>query len=126
MWQFNQTTGEISQDGNSIGFGYSGKMPDGKNNPAMQCVPDIGPIPCGIWDIQPPYNCPTHGPFALPLVADPATQTFGRYGFLIHGDSIANPGYASEGCIIANRLVRVKIWDSNDHRIMVVSGIEGG
>lgn len=124
MWTFNQSTGEIAQDGRSVGFGYSGAMPNGKNNPAMQSVHNIGPIPCGLWDIQPPHDFPTHGPFALSLVANPATQTFGRGGFLIHGDSIENPGHASEGCIIANRLVRNQIWASGDHQLMVRSGLE--
>jgi hypothetical protein len=48
------------------------------------------------------------------------TYTYGRDGFMIHGDSIANPGTASEGCIVLRRNERQAIWESNDHVIEVV------
>lgn len=37
--------------------GYSGKGP-GKNNPSMQDVKDIGPIPQGSWMVGDTYNSP--------------------------------------------------------------------
>ena len=39
-------------------------------------------------------------PVAMPLIPDPANQMHGRSGFFIHADSIADPGSASEGCIV--------------------------
>jgi len=51
MWIWIIKTGELVRDGKVIGIGYSGgnkgRNPEGKNNPAMQHVHDIGPIPCG-------------------------------------------------------------------------------
>jgi hypothetical protein len=37
---------------------------------------------------------------------------FGRYGFAIHGDEIANVGkrLASQGCIVMGNVERVAIW----------------
>lgn len=40
---------------------------------------------------------------------DPANDMCGRGGFLIHGDSTADPGTASQGCIILNRSQREQI-----------------
>jgi hypothetical protein len=39
---------------------------------------------------------------------------FGRGLFLVHGDSIANPGEASEGCIIMPHGVRVNWLQTGD------------
>lgn len=101
------------------GSGYSG-FGAGKNNPAMQAVADTGPIPVGQWEIGPPHDTPSHGPYVMALTPSAGTNTFGRSGFLIHGDSIAAPGTASHGCIILGRALREKIWQSGDHQIQVV------
>ena len=62
----------------------------------------------------------THGPYVLPLTPDPENLMYGRDGFLIHGDSITNPGSASEGCIILPRSARTMIAASGDNRLEVV------
>ena len=100
--------------------GYSGKDPH-KNDPDSQHIPDQGPIPCGSYAIGAPHDTDKHGPYVLGLTPDPSNDMFGRSGFLIHGDSIANPGQASEGCIILPRAARQRIWDSNDHELRVLS-----
>jgi len=61
----------------------------------------------------------THGPYVLPLTPSLNNQMFGRSGFLIHGDSVVNPGTASEGCIILPRAVRQQIWGAGDHVLQV-------
>ncbi|MGO9260313.1 MAG: hypothetical protein ACLQU1_29000 [Bryobacteraceae bacterium] len=48
MWTYNQLTGALSHNAQPAGTGYSGMGP-GKNNPAMQDVHDVGPIPKGKW-----------------------------------------------------------------------------
>ncbi len=122
-WLYVQSTGELCDaSGQIIAKGYSG-FGKGKNNPDLQQVPDIGPIPCGIYEILPPRDTPTHGPFVLPLQPDAANQMFERSGFLIHGDSIKMPGTASYGCIIMPRAIREGIWASQDHQLKVVSGL---
>lgn len=84
---------------------YSG-FQDGLNNPAMEQIANIGPIPRGAWYIGPTFDSPLHGPFCIVLTPQPGTDTFGRSGFLIHGDSIAHAGSASHGCIVTDRKTR--------------------
>jgi Protein of unknown function (DUF2778) len=119
MWTFNQSNGTLSKDGVVIGEGYSG-FGTGKDNPAMQNVHDVGPIPEGSYEIGPPQDTETHGPHVMALTPEEGTDTFGRGGFLIHGDSIANPGAASHGCIILPHDLRLEISASDDTRLQVV------
>lgn len=118
MWIYAQDTGYMSRGGTPF-VGYSGTG-EGKNNPSMQNLRDIGPLPCGFYTIEPPVDSPEHGPFALPLVPDRDNTMFGRSDFMIHGDSIEHPGAASEGCIILDRDARQTIWVSNDKVLQVI------
>jgi hypothetical protein len=122
MWTWEQVGRLLDKDGNFVSSGYSGAEPDGKNNPDLQEVHAVGPIPRGLYTIHPPYDTATHGPYVLPLTPDDGNEMFGRGGFLIHGDSIHNPGTASLGCIVLPRLVRRMIWESGDHQLQVVKG----
>ena len=120
MWTYAQKSGDLLQNGQRIATGYSG-LDNGKNNPAMQAIPNMGPIPQGDWTIVgPPINTPDHGPFVLRLQPARDTRTFGRSGFLMHGDSIESPGCASHGCIIMARTVREQVWNSGDTDLEVV------
>lgn len=122
MWHYLQTTGELLHDDQHIAFGYSGAEGDGYNNPDMQDVHGKGPIPQGRWLIVgPPVDYPTHGPYVLHLEPAAGTNTFGRSGFLCHGDAVGRPGTASEGCIVMGRFVREQIWNSGD-RDLIVTG----
>src|ERR1700685_1463612 len=106
MWTYAQKSGDLLQDGQRVATGYSG-IDNGKNNPAQQAVPNVGPIPQGEWEIVgPPISTLAHGPYVLSLQPSAQTNTFGRSGFLMHGDSIDAPGCASHGCIIMPRAVR--------------------
>jgi Protein of unknown function (DUF2778) len=121
MWTYAQKTGVLRQNSRPAGTGYSG-YDNGKNNPAMQAVANIGPIPQGSWTIVgPPFNSSDHGPYVLRLEPDAATHTFGRCGFLMHGDSVEAQGCASRGCIILPRTVRELIWKSGDTALEVVA-----
>jgi hypothetical protein len=127
MWTYFQKTGELLRDGQQQGLGYSGyndpqSGQPGKNNPTLQHVPDVGPIPVGSYTIGNPEDTLTHGPFVLPLTPNPANQMFGRAGFLIHGDSVVEPGTASRGCIIMARTIRNEIAASGDQLLQVVTG----
>jgi hypothetical protein len=122
-WTYAQKTGELQQDGQHVATGYSGAG-DGKNNPDMQSIPNIGPIPQGDWTITgPPVNTAEHGPYVLRLAPKEETDTFGRSGFLMHGDSRNAPGTASHGCVILPRPVREQVWQSGDRELEVVSDI---
>jgi Protein of unknown function (DUF2778) len=120
-WTFAQTSGELRRDGEHIATGYSGAGV-GKNNPAMEGAHNVGPIPHGDWTIVgPPVNTPDHGLYVLALRPTGGTQTFGRSGFLMHGDSIESPGCASHGCVIMPRAIREKVWTSGDRDFEVVA-----
>lgn len=120
-WLYEQVSGRMyAPSGELVGVGYSGA--DGcKNNPKTQSVHNMGPIPVGVYHIGSAINTVTHGPFVLPLTPDPGNTMFGRYGFLIHGDSVVAPGTASEGCIIMSRDVREAIAISGDTDLQVIA-----
>jgi hypothetical protein len=109
---YSQSTGEM-RDGSGalLGTGYAGHG-SGVNNPAMQEVENVGPLPRGIYTINPPVNTTTHGPYVMWLTPDPANHMFGRCGFGIHDDERLHPGLrlASTGCIVIGQVARVAIW----------------
>lgn len=124
MWVFESDTGAISQsrkDGTYelVHTGYSGFL-EGKNNPKLQAIAGVGPIPHGAYIVTEPYDSPTHGPFVMRLLPQKGTDTFARDGFLIHGDSNSHLGEASHGCIIAPLEVRKRIHASDDILLVVV------
>jgi hypothetical protein len=121
-WVYKQSDGKIMRggaDGPLVGKGYSGKG-SGKDNPSAQASPSFGPIPRGTYRVGSPFQHPHAGAYALRLTPIDGTYTFGRSGFLIHGDSRANPGDASDGCVVLPLTVRQQIWNSGDHILEVV------
>lgn len=121
MWQYQQTTGQMrDDDGNLLATGYSGAGDD-KNNPSDESVKGKGPIPTGFYEIEKPafYHL-EKGILVMRLIPDFKNDMYGRDGFMIHGDSIANPGTASEGCIIMPHEARQTIAESDDCDLEVV------
>jgi hypothetical protein len=124
MWTYVQSTGELLHNGQHVDNGYSG-CDEGKNNPSMQAVVDMGPIPQGSWTIiGPPFATTEHGPNVLRLEPVVGTNTFGRDGFLMHGDNVHFPGTASKGCIIMPPNTRLGVWASQDLTLEVVAAPE--
>lgn len=122
MFTYKISTGELTASNGVVSKGYSGAAGIGKNNPAEESVPDVGPIPEGEYTIQgPPFDTPTHGPFVLRLVPKPSNTMYGRSGFLMHGDSLLKPGTASEGCIIMSFTIRQAVWASGDTDLLVIA-----
>jgi len=119
VWIWDQSAGTLHRNGLIVSRGYAGAG-RGKNNPALQGVPSIGPIPRGSWIIGAPYNSANTGPYTLVLSPAPGTDTLGRSAFRIHGDSIKSPGTASRGCIILPRAIRETIWKSGDRDLKVI------
>jgi len=112
MLTYSQTSGELrSAVAALLGTGYAGHGA-GVNNPALQATPNTGPLPQGVYTIDPPVDTSTHGPYVMWLTPDPANEMFGRSGFGIHADEIANPGkkLASTGCIVMSNPARIAIW----------------
>lgn len=119
-WVYSQSTGELRRDGILIGVGYSGHG-DGLNDPADQQVRNVGPIPQGMYTIGPAFTHPAAGPVTMRLTPGPKTETFGRDGFLIHGDSASQDHSASRGCIIMPRVVRAAVSASKDTALKVTA-----
>lgn len=115
-WTYHQTNGELWLDGALIGDGYSGHGV-GRNNPVKQEIPNVGPIPIGHYVIGPAYTHPIKGPLVMRLTS--LSNTFGRSGFLIHGDSAAHTGEASDGCIILPHQTRLQVATSDDNELEV-------
>lgn len=126
MWVWDQSAGTLSRDGKLVARGYSGKA-RGKNNPALQGMTGVGPIPTGRWRLLRVYDSDRVGPFAIVLDKADATpgddrdDVTGRGAFRIHGDSVRAPGDASNGCIILPRAIREMMWRSGDRDLEVVA-----
>ncbi len=118
-WQYSQSTGVLTRDGRVVGTGYSGAAGVGRNNPDAERLTDVGPIPRGQYRIGAQYSHQSKGPVTMAL--NPVNHSaHGRTHFLIHGDSIRNPGNASQGCIILRRDIRERIANSGDAVLEIV------
>lgn len=121
MWTYEQRSGRLlDADGSVIGKGYAG-FGKSKNVPEDDHLKNLGPLPKGEYRIGPPFTSPSVGPYALPLIPNPANEMHHRSLFRIHGDSAKTPGAASNGCIVMQRAVRELIWKSDDHLLRVVA-----
>jgi hypothetical protein len=94
---------------------------EGVNNPAMQCVKLVGPLPRGFYTFAVPIIQSHLGPFAIPLIPDASNAMCNRGDFFCHGDTTPS-GNASQGCVIMSRATRNAMWVHQDHRIQVVQG----
>jgi hypothetical protein len=138
MLTFDDRTGRLTrQDGSLFAQGYSGADPDpsrkgeageGVNDPSRVRDRGVGPIPLGVWRIVgPPFTHEHAGKSVLRLLPEPGTETFGRDGFLIHGDSVRLPGSGSQGCvIIPGAENRERLWIEGDHLLRVIDSADPG
>ena len=117
-WVYHQGTGALVYNDETVATGYAGANA-GRNNPAAEALRNIGPIPRGSYEIGRPRNTARRGPHAMDLTPS-GHNALGRTEFMIHGDSIANPGQASEGCIVLPRNARERISGSGDNVLVVV------
>lgn len=129
---YSQGIGTLSAHDGFMAIGYAG-YETGKNNPAMQEVPNVGPLPRGVYTVTGPecigasFPCPDchgatahrHGPYVLRLHPIEGNEMFGRGGFLIHGDN--GKGTASEGCICIDRSSRQLVTSEGYGEIEVVA-----
>jgi lipoprotein-anchoring transpeptidase ErfK/SrfK len=131
MLTYRQKTGELLRDGKLLARGYAGyddgdgvpEPGEGKNDPAAQERRGIGPLPVGRYRIGVPHTHATAGGYVMRLTPLYGTQTFGRAGFLIHGDFVdpKKRGSASHGCIILSRANRELVWASGERTLEVVA-----
>lgn len=116
-WTYKQSTGEMTSPSGEVCQGYSGHG-IGRNNPKLQNVPRIGPIPRGTYTIGNAYDDPHLGHCVMHLDPLPDTDTLGRSLFRIHGNNAKND--ASEGCVIMGKLVRTAISINPDKTLTVI------
>ena len=117
-WTYSQSTGNISRDGVPVGHGYSGHD-EGVNNPDMEAVRNVGPIPAGRYAIGFSYTHATKGPASMNLIPV-HHDAKGRTGFMVHGDNKKMNITASLGCIILAPMIRRDISASRDTDLEVV------
>jgi hypothetical protein len=118
-WEYDQSTGDLTHNGQSMGTGYSGAgrvLTEGRHNPAMEAVAQKGPIPAGEWKIGPARTSAHTGPVSMDLTAV-GHNAHGRSAFMIHGDNKAHN--ASHGCIIIAPGIRNEIAASSDRQLVV-------
>lgn len=106
---FHQRSGEYYLGPTLFTLGWAG-CGLGKNNPEMQHVRMIGPLPRGRYRIGAPELAST-GAYSLRLHPCPETEMFGRDGFLIHGPAVdaSKRGQESHGCPIMHRICREQV-----------------
>lgn len=105
---YRQSTGEFLRGDSVLTIGYSGNGP-GLNNPAMQNIRMHGPLPQGLYTIQPPSVHPKLGPVAMELLPYSTNHMFLRGDFFLHGDNGQMNHTASDGCIILPHAVRAAV-----------------
>lgn len=105
MWKYDQASGRFEAPPSEPQLGYSGHG-EGLNNPELEAVEGVGPIPRGRWRVLRVWPRHPHlGPLALQL--DPVGHdAHGRTEFFIHGDNALLNKTASHGCIILPRSFR--------------------
>ncbi len=115
IWAYSQTSGNIRHNMIDVGSGYSG-FGEGKNNPAMEAVEGIGPIPQGRYLIGKSYPHPHLGPVVMNL-SPIGHNARGRSLLRVHGDNLDHN--ASHGCIVLNHDIREMIAASSDKELWV-------
>lgn len=108
---YSQHSGILTDDqGIQVAVGWAGNH-DGKNNPDMQQVRCVGPLPRGVYKVESWIDVHPHlGPDVAPLT-QVSGETYGRGDFFIHGPSVASDRYGQEskGCIVITRPMRQQV-----------------
>jgi hypothetical protein len=123
-WEYSQSTGQLSYDGVPFGDpGYAGRGA-GLNNPEMQGVRNIGPVPQGDYTMGDTSNYNWNNrdhPYATPLIPASGNDMHGRSGFLIHGGPKQPTYSASEGCIIMPDGTRIYLDRTQNRNLRVTA-----
>ena len=123
---YSQSTGAlVDADKGVVAQGWAGNG-EGKNNPAMQEVHGVGPLPQGRWMLG---HWEAFHPGLGPLVCrltQVEGETYGRDGFFIHGASqVLDPahgyGQESKGCLVLPRSQRELLQKTGVTHLQVVA-----
>lgn len=117
-WTYHSDTGKLyNPAGAFLATGYSG-LDGGRNNPEMEDIHGIGPIPRGRYKIGPAHLDGKLGPVVMNLDPIPPFDALGRTDFRIHGDNSTHD--ASHGCVILPPWIRKAVSNSGDHILEVL------
>jgi Protein of unknown function (DUF2778) len=97
---------------------YSGHG-EGLNNPALEAVHNIGPIPRGPWEVVEWLDNYENKGSCVARLAPVGHDAHGRSGFLCHGDNPEQNHTASDGCIVAAHDARQAWRNSGDMNLTV-------
>lgn len=117
-WVWHQRSGTMTRDGQPFASGYAGRGV-GKNNPDMQAVKGVGPLPAGSYRMTAMRYSAHTGPGTIVLEPLATNEMHGRGDFRIHGDSKSHPGEASDGCIIIDRHSRDMMFQPGNILLVV-------
>lgn len=115
---YDQKTGQITLRNTPVGIGYSGHGV-GLDNPDLETMANVGPIPRGEWRIMRWDD--VHGDKG-PIVAVLAPMhhdAHGRSAFLIHGPHANDKQDSSHGCIVAAKPIREALRASGETKLVV-------
>lgn len=93
------------ESGSVIGLGHAGHDA-GRNNPDMEAVHAVGPLPKGFYYIEPERSDAVLGIVSMRLTPVPENIMYGRAGFFIHAPEF------SEGCIVLQTPARCEIAEA--------------
>ena len=124
MWIFDVIAGNFVGHGTAKSGVYAGNGP-GFNNPAMENVANVGPLPRARYTMKRIYDDPETGKNTIELIPDPESiakfPNRNMYSFRIHGINPARPLGSSKGCIcVSPGSFRVYVFNSGDHELFVV------
>src|ERR1017187_3142261 len=121
MWEYQQTAHTILRPDGSVltNQSYSGHGA-GLNNPAMQNIPNVGPIPQGPYTLSPFFTHPLLGKLVARFMPKPGNTECGRSGCDLHGDNqYLNPRGMGGGGVVGEPY-RLEISQSADTDWMVI------
>lgn len=116
MYEYSSATGTWKLEETPLGTGYSGCV-DGRNNQTLEWMPDVGPIPRGLYRVSKSYTSKITGPLTFALIPE-GHSACGRTGFRIHGDNSRHD--ASKGCIVLDHALRVELDKNTPAFVRVV------
>lgn len=104
--------------GNDSNPNYNPDHQQGKNNHLMQDVPNVGPLPCGVYRFGPwamskeesaKLGYPAHLGVGIARLTQIAGESYGRDGFFVHGPAMdpAKHGQESRGCPVVEHDYRI-------------------
>lgn len=105
---FEITTGKLYDGPVLVGQGWAGHL-TGNDNPSMEDIKNVGPLPEGSYTIGDPLDGTSLGPLAFPLTPAITNKEYGRSDFFIHGAALTHPEMSSDGCIIQPHVARIYV-----------------